>query len=75
MVARLRNIAKFPHATGVAKVTGPTLANFEDAHRRAFAAAVEQFDRIYRRLPDFDCLNFRGAHSTLTAVCEIWEEE
>lgn len=77
MSTELRDITKYPHATGKANVHGVG-SESQVQHRavsRALSNAVLTFKAKYNRNPDWDIIMFRGGSSSLTAVMEIWEEE
>jgi hypothetical protein len=72
MTPPLKDITEFPHASAISNV------HEEDhlrAHHLAFVKACVAFLDLNERMPNFDIINFRGAHSTTGVVMEIWEEE
>lgn len=72
-MSNLRDITMFPNATGKVGMVGGIRR--DAAHRVAFEVAIKEFRNKYKRDPDHNILMFRGAHTSVGAICEIWEEE
>lgn len=77
--ARLRNIQKFPNATGTVPIPRAVSRTETDARaksqRNAFTRAVFEFHQKYGRDPQYEILFFRGCHTSFETVLEIWEEK